>query len=72
MERCTQGEALLKFVRSVLAAGNVAERLAQLAEKVKTWFPLVPSGKHMSGCDLGQQEPTPSLRYRAAWVCASG
>lgn len=44
-----QGEALLEFVRSVL----VAERLEQLAEKVKTWFPLAPLGKHMSGGDSG-------------------
>jgi len=26
---------------------------------------LQPSGKHMSGRDLGRLEPTPSLRYRA-------
>jgi hypothetical protein len=46
------------------------EQFARLAEKVKTLFPLAPSSKHMSGRDLGRQEPTPTLRYRAAEVCA--
>lgn len=66
-----QGEALLEFVRSGLAAENVAERLEQRAEKVKTWFPLAPSGKHMSGRDLGRQQPSPSLKYRAAQIAAT-
>jgi len=69
--RFSQGEALLEEVRSLLAAENVAERFAQLAEKVKLWFPLAPSGKHMSGRDLGRQEPTPSLQRRAAQACAT-
>jgi len=72
LRQFTQGEALLDCVRSVLSAENAAERLAQLVEKVKAWFTLAPSGKHMSGRNLGRQEPTPSLRYRAAQVLASG
>ena len=70
LRRFCQGEALLEFVRDLLSAENVAERLAQLAEQVKTWFPLAPSGKHMSGRDLGRQEPTPALKYRAEYACA--
>lgn len=72
LRQFSQGEALLELVRSVAAAGNVAERLAELAEKVKAWFPLAPSEKHMSGRDLGQQAPAPSLRYRAAHAAATG
>ena len=68
--RFSQGEVLLEEVRSLLAAENVAERFAQLAEKVKLWFPLAPSGKHMSGRDLGRQEPTPSLQRRGQQACA--
>jgi len=71
LRQFSQGEALLETVRSLLTSENVAERLAQLAEQVKVWFPLAPSGKHMSGRDLGRQEPTPGLRYRAARACAS-
>ncbi len=67
-----QGEALLELVRDLATAGNVAEKLAELAEKVKTWLPLAPSGKHMSGRDLDRQEPTPSLKYRAAQIAATG
>jgi len=70
LRRFCQGEALLEFVRDLLTAENVAERLAQLAEQVKTWFPLAPSGKHMSGRDLGRQEPTPTLKYRGEYACA--
>ena len=67
-----KGEAFVDVVRRLLAADNPAEQFAQFAEKVKTWFPLAPSSKHMSGRDLGRQEPTPALRYRAAEVCACG
>jgi hypothetical protein len=71
LRQFSQAEAVLECVRSLVTTGNVAERLAQLAEQVKAWFPLAPSGKPMSGRDLGRQEPTPSLRYRAAAACAS-
>ena len=70
LQRLSQGEAILEEVRSLLTAENVAECLAQLAERIKMWFPLTPSRKHMSGNDLGRQEPTPSLRYRAREACA--
>lgn len=72
LRQFSQGEALLELVRDLATAGNVAEKLAELAEKVKTWFPLAPSGKHMSGRDLGRQQPTPSLKYRAAPLAATG
>jgi hypothetical protein len=72
LRQFSQGEALLECVRSLLTTENVAERLAQLAEKVKVWFPLSPSGKHMSGRNLGRQEPTPSLRYRGRQAYANG
>jgi DDE superfamily endonuclease len=65
-----QGEAFLDVVRRILSAEDPATPFAQLADKVKALFPLAPSSKHMSGRDLGRQEPTPSLRYRAAEVCA--
>jgi len=32
---------------------------------VREFFILQPSGKHMSGRDLGRLEPTPSLMRRA-------
>jgi hypothetical protein len=67
-----KSEAFVDVVRRLLAADDPAEQFAQFAEKVKTLFPLAPSSKHMSGRDLGRQEPTPALRYRAAEVCACG
>jgi hypothetical protein len=67
-----RGEAFLDVVRGILSAEDPAAPFAHFAEKVKGLFPLAPSGKHMSGRDLGRQEPTPALRYRAAEVCACG
>ena len=66
LRRFCQGDALLALIQSILSAENVAERLKQLTEQVKTWFILEPSSKHMNGRDLGRQEATFSLRYRAA------
>ena len=61
-----KSEAFLDCVRQILAADDPAGQFEQLAETLKTLFPLAPSSKHMSGRDLGRLEPTPSLRYRAA------
>lgn len=70
LRRYSQGEALVESFRGVLAADNPQAQFEKLAEIIKTVFPLAPSCKHMSGHDLGRQEPTPSLRYRAVEVCA--
>ncbi len=67
LQQHCQGEALVDMFRGLLVAEDPA---AQLAQTIKTLFPLAPSTKHMSGRDLGRQEPTPALRYRAAEVCA--
>jgi hypothetical protein len=66
LRQLSRGEALLECVRRVLSSDDPAEQFAKLAEKVKALFPLAPSGKHMSGRDIGRLGPTPSLRYRAA------
>ncbi|WP_281054891.1 transposase [Thiocystis violascens] len=65
-----QSEALMDMFRRLLAAEDPAAQFAQLTETIKTLFPLAPSTKHMSGRDLGRQELTPALRYRAADACA--
>jgi hypothetical protein len=63
-EAC-RAEALIAMVRQLLSAEDPAAAVAQWAEQVKALYALAPSSKHMSGRDLGRQEPTPSLRYRA-------
>ncbi len=65
LQRRTQMEALLAYVRQLLQETNPAEKLTQLGELVQEVFQLRPSGKHMSGRELGRLEPTPSLLYRA-------
>ena len=63
--RMIQMESLLMKVEQLLQSANPAEQLTRLACLVREFFILQPSGKHMSGRDLGRLEPTPSLRYRA-------
>ena len=45
---------------------SLANKLKQLAGLIDDVFQLMPSGKQMSGRDLGCLEPTVSLKYRAA------
>lgn len=65
LKRAAHGEALLAFVRKIVLETDPLRMIEQLAEKIRVLFPLAPSKKHMSGRDLGRQEPTPSLAHRA-------
>jgi len=65
LQRRTQMEVLLAYVQQLLQETNPTEKLTQLGELVQEVFQLRPSGKHMSGRELGRLEPTPSLLYRA-------
>jgi hypothetical protein len=64
LRRRTQMEGLLEFVHFLIQQDNAGEKLKELGSKVKELFQLVPSGKHMSGRDLGRLEATPSLSYK--------
>jgi hypothetical protein len=64
LKRAAHGEALIAFVRKILLETDPLRMIEQLEEKIKILFPLALSKKHMSGRDLGRQEPTSSLaRY---------
>jgi hypothetical protein len=63
--RMIQMESLLSHVEQLLQSTNPAAQLTQMAALVREFFTLKPSGKHMSGRNLGRLEPTPSLVYRA-------
>ena len=64
--RRLQMEALFETVADLLSsADDIGEKLKELANKIKTVFQLMPSGKHMIGRDLGRLEPMNSLIYRA-------
>jgi hypothetical protein len=66
LQRKSQMEVLLEFIKTVLEHGRPADKLKELAGLVDDVFQLMPSGKHMTGRDLGRLEPTVSLRCRAA------
>lgn len=63
--RMIQMESLLRHVEQLLQSTNPAEQLTRLAALVREFFILQPSGKHMSGRDLGRLESTPGLIHRA-------
>ncbi|MCI5189834.1 MAG: hypothetical protein D3905_08545 [Candidatus Electrothrix sp. AS4_5] len=65
LRRRTQLERLLEFVQFLLQQDNAGKQLEKLEKKVKEFSQLVPSGKQMSGRDLGRLEATPSLSYKA-------
>ena len=64
LQRRTQMETLLEFVKSLLQQPDPGEKLKQMGELVNNVFQLMPSGKHMSGRDLGRLEATPCLSNR--------
>jgi len=66
LQRKSQMEVLLEFIKNLLEHESPADKLKQLAVLVDDVFQLMPSGKHMVGRDLGCLEPTASLQYRAA------
>jgi hypothetical protein len=63
--RMIQMESLLQHVEQLLHSSNPAEQLTRVATLVREFFILKPSGKHMSGRDLGRLEATPTLLHRA-------
>ena len=66
LQRKSQIDVLLEFIKTLLEHQNAADKFKELAELVDDVFQLMPSGKHMVGRDLGRIEPTASLQYRAA------
>ncbi len=66
LQRKSQMDVLLEFIKTLLAHQNPADKLKELAELVDDVFQLMPSGKHMVGRDLGRMEPTAALQYRAS------
>jgi len=66
-----QADSLLAFIRELLFADNPQEQLNRLSQALEEVFQLAPSKKHMNNRDLGRQEPTPALKYRAELAYAS-
>ena len=66
LQRKSQMEVRLAFIKTVLEHPNPAEKLKELADLIDPVFQLMPSGKHMVGRDLDQMKPTASLQYREA------
>lgn len=64
LQRKSQMDVLLEFIKTILEHHNPTDKLKELAELVGDVFQLMPSGKHMVGRDLGRMEPTVSLQYR--------
>ena len=65
LQRKSQMDVLLEFIKNLLEDENPAEKLKELAGLVDDVFQLMPSGKHMVGRDLGCMEPMASLQELA-------
>jgi len=78
LQRKSQIDVLLEFIKTLLEYQNPADKLKELAGLVDDVFQLMPSGKHM-GCVGGtiksHQLPwtrdycVPIVPYPVAWVC---
>jgi hypothetical protein len=65
LQRKSQMEVLLDFIKTLLEHQNPGDKLKELAALVDEVFQLMPSDKHMIGRDLGRLAPTASLQYCA-------
>ena len=65
LQRKSQMDILLEFIKKLLEHPSPGERLKELSEIIDDVFQLMPSDKHMIGRDLGQLESSPSLNHRA-------
>jgi hypothetical protein len=66
LRRASHAQAFMQFVQKIIMDSDPARMLESLCEKIKVLFALASSKKHMNTRDLGRQEPTASLRSRAA------
>ena len=66
LQRKSQMDVLLEFIKTLLEHESPADKLKELAGLIDDVFQLMPSDKHMVGRDLGCLEPAASLRYRTA------
>ena len=65
LQRKSQMDVLLEFIKTLLEHESPADKLKELAGLIDDVFQLMPSGKHMVGRYLGCLEPTVSLQCRA-------
>lgn len=65
LQRKSQMDILLEFIKNLLDHPAPANKIKELAELIDDTFQLMPSDKHMIGKDLGRLESTPSLNHRA-------
>jgi hypothetical protein len=65
LQRKSQMDVLIEFIKTVLEHQNPADKLKELAGLIDDVFQLMPSGKHMVGRDLGCLEPAASLQCRS-------
>ena len=66
LQRKSQMDILLNFIKTLLEHPNPSEKIKELGELMDEFFQLMPSGKHMTGRDLGRMEPTLSLKNRVS------
>ena len=61
-------DSSLRLFEDILLSQHPQKQFELVAQRVKEFFPLNESSKHMVGRELGRLESTPSLEYRAKSV----
>ena len=64
LQRKFQMDVLFEFIKKLLDHPAPGEKIKELADLIDGTFQLMPSGKHMTGRNLGKLQSTPSLNYR--------
>ncbi len=57
-------ETLVYFIKDIILSENPLNLLHDIENKIKKFFKLMPSNKHMNEKKLGRMEETPSLKYK--------
>lgn len=61
-----KAESLIDSIKDLISANDPKQALAEFTHALKDCVPTRDSSKHMVGKDLGRQEASETLKYRAA------
>jgi hypothetical protein len=72
LQRKSQMDVLLEFIKTVLEHQNPADKLKELAGLIDDVFQLMPSGKHMVGRDFRLLRTDGFASVPSSWMIFQG
>lgn len=70
LQQLIQVDSLLAFIRRLLTVENPTQKLEQLSHTITEVFQLAPSNKHMNHREMGNLEPSESLKSKSEIIYA--